>query len=79
MKNEKRQQQKQDLKALSQVLFQALKADEQLSLSYSGEDTLFLRINQAKIRQASQISQGYLALDFISGRRHTEYTFSVRE
>lgn len=77
MKNDNRQQKKQDLKTLSHALFQELKAEESVTLSYSGEESLFIRINQAKIRQASEVSQGSLSIDFISGRRHTECSFSL--
>src|ERR1700722_13180160 len=77
MKSDNRHHQKQELKALGGALFQELKADEHVTLSYSGEESLFIRINQAKIRQASEISQGYLSIDFLSGHRHTEITFSI--
>lgn len=77
MEKSKRQQQKQDLKTLSHALFQDLKAEEYLTLSFSGEESLFMRINQAKVRQITEISQGYLALNFISGRHHTECTFTL--
>lgn len=77
MKKDNRQQKKESLKALSHGLFQELKPEESLTLSYSGEESLFIRINQAKIRQTSEISQGSLSLDFISGRCHTEYSFSL--
>lgn len=77
MTNDTRQQKKQDLKTLSHALFQKLKPEESVTLSYSGEESLFIRINQAKIRQASEITQGSLSIDFISGRRHTECSFSL--
>ena len=77
MHKDKRQQQKQDLKTLSQSLFQELKAEEHITLSFSGEESLFLRINHAKVRQVSEVNQGLLSLDFISERRHTECTFSL--
>lgn len=77
MKNDLRERQKQNLKTLSHALFQELKSEEHMTLSYAGEESLFLRINQAKVRQASDVTQGYLSLDLISGRRHTECTFSL--
>lgn len=77
MENDRRQQQKKNLKTLSVTLFQELKADEHITLSYAGEDSLFLRINHAKVRQVSDVSQAYLSLDFIAGSRRTEYTFSL--
>ncbi len=77
MRNDKRPLQKQALKVLSETLFQELKANEHLTLSYSGEDSLFIRVNQSKVRQATDINQGYLSLNFISGQRSTEITFSI--
>ncbi|MBA3813301.1 MAG: TldD/PmbA family protein [Alphaproteobacteria bacterium] len=77
MKMDRRQQQKQDLKALSQSLFQTLDTDEHLTLAYSGEESLFIRVNKTTIRQISEVTQANLSLDFISGRHHTECTFSL--
>lgn len=77
MEKDKRQQQKQDLQALSQALFQTLQKDEHLALAYSGENSLFVRINHAKVRQIVEVYQGVLSLDYISGQRHTEYSFSL--
>src|SRR5438128_1351247 len=77
MQTDNRQQYRQDLKSLSQALFQTLQADEHLTLSYSGEESLFIRINNTTIRQISEITQGYLTLNFISGRRQTECTFTL--
>ncbi len=77
MSDDKRQHQKQTLKALSEAIFQELKANEQMTLSYSGEQSLFIRINHSKIRQASDINQGYVSMNFISGQRSTQITFPI--
>ncbi|MBS0272448.1 MAG: TldD/PmbA family protein [Proteobacteria bacterium] len=77
MKNDKKQKQKQELKALSEALFQGLTSDEHMTLSYAGESSLFLRVNQAKVKQVSDVSQNYLTMGFISGHRRTENTFSI--
>jgi len=78
MKNDTKQnKQKQELKFLSKALFNELKNNEDMTLSYSGEESLFVRINQAKIRQATEVSQGYLSMGFISGNRRTESMFSI--
>jgi predicted Zn-dependent protease len=77
MENDKRALQKQHLKSLSGALFQDLKADEHLSLSYSGENSLFMRLNHAKVRQISEVIQGILAFNFSAGARHTEVAFSL--
>jgi predicted Zn-dependent protease len=79
MKNDTRQHQKQILKALGEALFQELKGNEHLTLSYSGEESLFLRFNQSKVRQATDIKQGYLTMKFISGQSGTEISFPIME
>lgn len=77
MMNDERQNRKQELKSLCDALLQELKADEHVALSYAGEDSLFVRVTQAKVKQASEISQGYLTLSFIFNNRRTEMTFSL--
>jgi len=72
-----RQQQKEELKALGEALFHDLKAHESMTLTYSGESSLFIRINQTKVCQASHINQGFVSMDFISRNCHTEVTFSI--
>ncbi|HUX79540.1 MAG TPA: metallopeptidase TldD-related protein, partial [Alphaproteobacteria bacterium] len=50
---------------------------EHLTLSYSGEESLFIRLSQSKVRQATDIKQGYLTMNFISGKHSTEITFPI--
>ncbi len=75
--SDKRLQQKEELKLLSAAIFQELKAQESMTLTYSGEDSLFVRINQAKIRQGTEVSQGFLSMDFNSHHRHSEFCFAI--
>jgi len=77
MNSYKRHLQKAELKTLGEALFNELKEHEAMTLTYAGEETLFIRINQSKIRQASEISQGFISMDFISTNRHTEVTFTI--
>ncbi|MBI2707463.1 MAG: TldD/PmbA family protein [Proteobacteria bacterium] len=77
MNHDVRQQQKEELKALGKALFHDLKAHESMTLTYSGEKSLFIRINQTKVCQASHIDQGFVSMDFISHNCHTETTFSI--
>ena len=57
---------------LSETLFKKLQGDEQLLLSFEGEDSDFVRLNNNKIRQAGCVSQRSLCLDLIEGKRHAE-------
>ena len=58
--------------SLSNVLFGKLKADEQLLLGFSGEDSEFVRMNHNRIRQAGSVAQRTLSLDLIEGQRHVQ-------
>jgi predicted Zn-dependent protease len=57
---------------LSETLFKQLTRDEQLLLSFEGEDSDFVRLNNNKIRQAGCVAQRSLCLDLIEGKRHAE-------
>jgi len=61
-----------DFFELSDTLFKKLNADEKLLLSFSGEDSDFVRLNHNKIRQAGCVSQRTISLDLIQGKRHAE-------
>jgi len=57
---------------LSDTLFKQLRGEEQLLLSFEGEDSDFVRLNSNRIRQAGCVSQRSLCLDLIEGKRHAE-------
>lgn len=54
-------------------IFQNLQADELLSLSLSGEKTLFIRLNQSKVRQITSVDQGSIKFTFLKNQRHVKY------
>lgn len=54
-------------------IFQNLQADEVLSLSLSGEKTLFIRLNQSKVRQVTSVDQGSVKFTFLKNQRHVKY------
>lgn len=54
-------------------IFQKLRANEVLSLSLTGEKTLFTRLNQAKIRQIISVDQGSVKFTFLKNQRHVKY------
>lgn len=56
-------------------IFQKLHEDEVVSLSLTGEKTLFTRLNQAKIRQITSVDQGSIKLIFVKNGRHIKYHF----
>ena len=48
-----------------------LTGDERFLASFAGEDSDFVRFNRGEIRQAGTVSQRYLEVDLIEGRRHS--------
>jgi predicted Zn-dependent protease len=50
--------------SLGPRIFSSLKDHEELTLTLNGEETLYFRFNNAKIRQTINVSQGFLNLNF---------------
>ena len=59
----------QQLDGLSEELFSGLSTSEQLSLNLSAEDQIYLRFNQGKVRQITQVEQQRLGLELQCGPR----------
>jgi len=60
--------------AVATRLLQELKEGESLALSLSAEDSLFIRMTQAKVRQSSQVQQGFVELHFFKNGRNLKIT-----
>lgn len=62
-------------------LLNELKEGESLSLSLGAEDSLFMRMTQAKVRQVTQIEQGKVTLHFFKNNRNLKvalpFTFNT--
>lgn len=56
-------------KKFSNDIFSLLKSDEELSLSFSGEETLFARFSRARVRQVTHVHQAFLEMKFIKGNK----------
>ncbi len=56
-------------------LFSQLQDSENLSLSLSGENSLYVRTSQAKVRQATQVEQLFVAMVF----KHQQKTYHSRQ
>jgi predicted Zn-dependent protease len=50
-------------------LFSKILTDDVLTCSFSGEETDFIRFNNGKVRQATNVSQGTLALEMIRAKK----------
>jgi len=57
---------------ISDQLYSDLKADENLTLSLQGENSQFLRVNNAKVRQTGLVNNTDLAFDFIYNNRNCQ-------
>ncbi|MFN7950228.1 MAG: metallopeptidase TldD-related protein [bacterium] len=59
------------------LLTSLLVGDERFLASFSGEDSDFVRFNRGEVRQAGTVSQRYLEIDLIEGRRHASCELSL--
>ena len=55
-------------------LLQELKEGESLALSLSAEDSFFVRMTQAKVRQSSEVQQGFIELNYFKNNRNLKIT-----
>jgi predicted Zn-dependent protease len=53
------------------------KEGETLALSLASEDSLFVRMNQAKVRQSTQILQGFVELSYFKNNRNMKVTVPI--
>jgi predicted Zn-dependent protease len=62
---------------LADRLFQNLRADEVLLLTFNGERSDFVRLNQNRIRQAGRVEQRVLNLQLIRDTRHASMSVTL--
>jgi predicted Zn-dependent protease len=63
--------------AIAAALDRALRPGERYAATFDGEDTDFVRMNRGKVRQPGHVSQRYLAIRLVDGRRHAEHRQSL--
>ena len=63
-------------KEFSDKLFFTLKSYELLTISFSGEQSNFIRINESKVRQATNVIDADVALELIIGNKKTTHEFT---
>jgi predicted Zn-dependent protease len=66
------------LEIFAKKIFNELTSDESLTITLSGEETLFTRLSQAKIRQATTLQQAFVEFSFIKGNRTTTFTLPFK-
>ncbi|MEN8151953.1 MAG: metallopeptidase TldD-related protein [Planctomycetota bacterium] len=62
---------------LSDFVGSGLTGNESFIASFSGEDSDFTRFNHAKVRQSGHVSQRYLSVDLMDGKRHAAGTATL--
>jgi len=55
-------------------LLNELREGESLAVSLAAEDSLFVRMTQAKVRQSSEIEQGFAEISFFKNNRNVKFT-----
>lgn len=65
------------LSEMIQGIFKKLQKHEDLTLNYSGEESLFLRFNGGKARQVTSVNQGILNLSFTENSRNLNYKLQI--
>jgi predicted Zn-dependent protease len=68
---------KEQFEKISTALFSKLGNDESLGLSYSAEESEFLRFSESKIRQATDVEQTKLDLNFQWNNREITQTINL--
>jgi predicted Zn-dependent protease len=63
--------------AIAAALDRALRPGERYAATLDGEETDFVRLNRGKVRQPGRVSQCYLCVTLIDGRRHAEHRFTL--
>lgn len=66
-----------EFQRLSAFLFEKLKGSEELSLNYFGEESTFVRLNNAKVRQNTHVLQKSVEAEFHADGRTVKFQFPV--
>ena len=65
------------LKNISKVIYSYLKKDELLTLSFTGEESQFIRLNNAKIRQTGLVNDADIHMKMIANGRTCTGSFTL--
>ena len=70
--------QSSNFEAFSKKIFALLEADESMTLNFSGEETIFARLSNAKIRQVTNLQQAFIDFNFIKGNKVLNFNIPFR-
>ena len=68
---------KQHFKKVSDGILNSLKSGERANIEYFGEDSHFMRYNNAKVRQSGTVQDGYLTLNLFYKNKAGKLTFPL--
>ena len=63
---------------ISDKVINSLSKDEHLTISINGEDSEFIRINNAKVRQLGTVTDASVGMELIKNNRKIEMSFTIR-
>ncbi len=63
---------------ISDFVLSELIDDEQISISFSGEESYFMRFSQAKVRQSGTVEQAYISFRFWKKGRTYKFVYGVQ-
>ena len=64
-------------KSISKTLFSLINASEVLTVSFTGEESQFIRVNNAKIRQTGIVTDADIHIKMISNGRTCTGSFTL--
>lgn len=68
---------KEHFRKIADEIFNDLHRDERAFIEYAGEDTQFMRFNNAKVRQSGTVHDAYLTVSLLSGRKRGKIAFPI--
>ena len=63
---------------ISEEIMNSIKSDEYLTLSINGENSEFIRINNAKVRQIGTVSDASFSIELIKNNRKIGISFTLQ-
>ncbi|MEL3913383.1 TldD/PmbA family protein [Treponema pedis] len=65
-------------KSIADFILSEMLEDEKISISFSGEQSYFMRFNKARVRQNGTVEQGYFSFTFWKKNRTYKFGFGIK-
>ena len=63
---------------ISEKVINTLSNDEHLTISINGENSEFIRINNAKVRQIGTVADASMGMELIKNNRKVQMSFTIQ-